>query len=253
MAENNKKKALHDEFVNVDPLRPAYREGLIDTPDRHEAIREKNTALLCIDLQYLDAARGHGVFEFEETSDIPQEAHEYYFTMLETTVIPNVQRLQEAFRKHKMEVIHIRIQSLTHDGRDRSMGHKRLGLHAPPGSKEAEILEEVKPIGDELVLSKTSSGVFASTNLYYILKNMEIDSLYVTGVYTDECVSTTVRDACDLGFLVSLVSDGCSTVTKERHEFTIHTLKDRYTRIATTDQVIKELDRMAPSGELESV
>ena len=133
------------------------------------------------------------------------------------------------------------------------MGHKRLGLHAPPGSKEAQILDELKPVGDELVLSKTSSGVFASTNLYYILKNMEIDSLFVTGVYTDECVSTTVRDACDLGFLVSLVSDGCTTVTKERHDFTIATLKDRYTRIVNTDQAIRELDHMAPEQAADPV
>ena len=95
-----------------------------------------------------------------------------------------------------------------------------------------------------MIICKTSSGVFASTNLYYVLKNLEIDSLFVTGVYTDECVSTTVRDGTDYGFLMTLVSDGCTSVTRERHEFTIATLKDRYTRIVTTDEAVKEIDKL---------
>lgn len=235
---------LNKRFINVDPLQPAYRSSIIENPERHEAIRAGNIALLCVDLQYLDAAMGYGVFADEKITGIPKEAHEYYFHTLEHVVLPNVRSLQDAFRHHSLEVIHIRIQSLTQDGRDRSRGHKRLGLHAPPGSKEAQILDEVKPVGDELVLSKTSSGVFASTNLYYILQNLEIDSLFVTGVYTDECVSTTVRDAADYGFLVSIISDGCTSVTKERHEFTLATLKDRYTRIITARQAIEEINRI---------
>jgi nicotinamidase-related amidase len=234
---------LNADYINVDPLRPKYREKIIESPERHEAIQQKNIALLCIDLQYLDAARGHGVFA-NYLNGIPDEAHEYYFHSLETIVIPHVQQLQECFRTHGLEVIHIRIQSLTADGRDRSAGHRRLGLHAAPGSKEAEFLEPIAPIGDEIVINKTSSGVFASTNIYYVLKNLNIDSLFVTGVYTDECVSTTVRDASDYGFLVSLVSDGCTTVTEERHEFTLATLKDRYTRIIATKQAMAEINGM---------
>ena len=242
--ENNK---INRESANVDPLRPAYRESIIEVPERHTAIREGNIALLCVDMQYLDAARGWGMFADDNIEGVPAEAHDYYFDSLENIVLPNVRRLQEAFRGHNIEVIHIRIQSLTQDGRDRSGAHKRLGLHAAPGSKEAEILEEVKPIGDEMVINKTSSGVFASTNLYYVLKNLAIETLFVTGVYTDECVSTTARDAADYGFMVTLISDGCTSVTRERHEFTLATLKDRYTRILTTDEAIAQLDRIGPS------
>ena len=142
----------------------------------------------------------------------------------------------------------MRIQSLTHDGRDRSVGHQRLGLHASPGSKEAEFLPEVKPKGDEIVINKTASGVFNSTNLEYILRNMQIDSLYVCGVYTNECVSTTVRDACDRGFHTTLINDACATVTPELHNATISTVRDRYSRVLTADQVIKEV-RLAGKNE----
>ncbi len=235
------KEKVDPKYINIDPLKHSYRESIIESPERAEALKLRNTALLCIDMQYLDAAQGHGVFADAAKTGIPEESQEYYFKMLKEVVFPNVRKLQDAFRAHNMEVIHIRIQSLTKDGRDRGNGHKRLSLHAPPGSKEAEFIEEIAPIGDEIILNKTSSGVFASTNLYYVLKNLEIDSVWVTGVYTEECVSTTVRDASDFGFLVTLIEDGCATVTPERHDFTIATLNNRYARILNTESAIKEI------------
>jgi len=238
---NEKDAHSKDKFINVDPLGPSYRESIIEAPERREAIKAGNIALLCIDLQYLDAARNYGVFKEAKATDVPKESHDYYFHMLESTVLPNVRRLQDTFRNHNLEVIHVRIQSRTQDGRDRSAAHKRLGLLASPGSKEAEILPDVAPMGDEMIFNKTSSGVFTSTNIYYVLKNLEIDTIFIAGVYTDECVSTTARDASDLGFLVTLISDGCATVTQERHDFTIATLKDRYTRILSTEEAIREI------------
>jgi len=241
-------EGLNEEFLHVDPLGKAYRQSLLETPKLNEAIKQHNVALLTIDIQYLDAAPGHGVFADAEKSGVPPEAQEYYFARLHHVVLPNVRRLQDAFRDLKLEVIHTRIQSLTRDGRDRSVGHRRLGLHAPPGSKEAEFLPEVKPKGDELIINKTASGVFNSTNIEYILRNMQIDSLYVCGVYTNECVSTTVRDACDRGFHTTLINDACATVTPELHNATISTVRDRYSRVMTADEVIKEI-RKAGANE----
>ncbi|MBD3402746.1 isochorismatase family protein [candidate division GN15 bacterium] len=236
-------KELDPDYINVDPLEQTYHESIIEVPERVEALKAHNTALLCIDMQYLDAAPGHGVFADATNNDVPVEAQEYYFSVLKNTVFPNVRKLQDCFRSNGLEVIHVRIQSLTQDGRDRSTGHKMLNLLATPGSKEAEFIEEVAPVGDEIVMNKTSSGVFTSTNLFYVLKNLDIDSLFVTGVYTNECVSTTVRDACDLGFLVTTIEDGCASVTHELHDFTIATLKARYTRVMTANEAIEEIQR----------
>jgi nicotinamidase-related amidase len=230
-------------FLNVDPLRKSYIERIVETADRVESLRERNVALLCIDMQYLDAAPGHGVFAEAEKSGVPPEAQAFYFSTLEKTVLPNVRRLQQAFRARGLEVIHVRICALTQDGRDRSPGHRRLELLARPGSKEASFIEQVAPKGDEIVIDKTASGVFNSTNIEYVLRNLEVDSLFVTGVYTDECISTTVRDASDRGFLVTLIEDGCATVTPDRHAFTIATLKDRYTRVLTAERAIAEISR----------
>jgi nicotinamidase-related amidase len=235
--------AESDPFLHLDPLGPAYRSSIAQAPEARRSILERRVALLCIDMQFLDAARGFGVFSNVAASGLPVEAQDYYFNRLERTALPNVRRLQSAFREHDLEVIHTRIVSLTQDGRDRSPGHKRLGLHAAPGSKEAEFLPEVAPQGDEIVISKTASGVFVSTNVEYVLRNIGIDALFIVGVYTNECVETTARDASDLGFFTSVIDDACATVTPELHASSLSTLRDRYARILSTDEAIAEVRR----------
>jgi nicotinamidase-related amidase len=242
MSDQDKKPS--PAYLNVDPLRESYRDAITEPPAVRKSLEQHHTALLCVDLQYLDAAPGYGVFADIEKSGVPPEAQEYYFHRLESLVLPNVRRLQEAFRANGLEVIHTRIQSHTRDGRDRSPGHKRLGLHAPPGSKEAEFLEVVAPEGDEIVINKTASGVFNSTNLNYILRNLSITGLYVTGVYSNECVSTAIRDACDLGYFVTLIEDGCATVTPQLQNATITTMRDRYARVLSADDAITEINRV---------
>jgi nicotinamidase-related amidase len=199
------------------------------------------SALLVIDLQYLDAAPGYGPFATPAEDRAVERERARFFERLEQPVLPNVARLQKAFRGRfadGLEVIHTRIQSMTQDGRDRGPGHKALGLHAPPGSKEAEFLPQVAPIGDELIFNKTASGVFNSTNIDYVLRNLRIGALYVVGVYTNECVSTTVRDACDRGFDTAIIEDACAGSSAALHDATIEVLRDRYARILDTDQAL---------------
>jgi nicotinamidase-related amidase len=236
---------------HLDPLRDVYHESFIDNPKHLEFLAEKNTALLCIDLQYLDAAPGCGVFADAAASGVAPEAQAYYFDRLENLVLPSVRRLQDAFREHGLEVIHTRIQALTRNGRDRGKGHKRLNLLAAPGSREADFLEHVAPDPqrDEIVINKTASGVFSSTNIHYVLKNLGIESLFVVGVYTNECVETTIRDACDLGYLVTIVEDCCATVTPELHHASLATLKDRYARVLTLNDTIDDVDRIVSMGK----
>lgn len=236
------KKLRNGRHLNIDPLKEVYHDRVVDAPEHFQHLITGSTALLCIDLQYLDAARGHGIFKDATTSGVPIEAQEYYFERLQKTVVPNLKRLQGSFREHGLEVIHTRIQALTKDGRDRSQGHKRLGILAPPGSKEAEFLPQIGPEEDEIVINKTASGVFSSTNLHFVLKNLGISALFVAGVYTNECVETTVRDACDLGYMVTVVEDTCATVTPKLHEASLATLRDRYARVITLKEALSDLD-----------
>lgn len=203
-------------------------------------LRRDNSALLVIDLQYGDAHRDYGLLKrMRERGDGP--AADYYAHRLEELVIPNTRRLQDACREIGLEVIHTRIESLTRDGRDRSLEHKHLGIHHPPGSKEAEILAEVAPRGDEIVITKTCGGVFNGTNIEYVLRNLDIRNLIVGGVVTSGCVEVAVRDAADRGFEVILVEDATATWSPEMHQAAMRAMDEIYAKVKPTADVLASL------------
>jgi nicotinamidase-related amidase len=133
------------------------------------------------------------------------------------TTLPNAQRVLAAARGARLEVIHTVIANLTADGRDRSVDYKRCGMGFPPGSRAAEVIAELAPMADELVLPKSSSSPFSSTSLDYLLRNLGIRTLVVIGLLTDQCIDHTVKDAADRGYRVVCVHDACQAVTPERH------------------------------------
>jgi nicotinamidase-related amidase len=194
------------------------------------------TALLVIDMQYRSAHPDFGMCAKLREAGF-EEALEYYRGRL-AVIVPNIRRLQNAFRAAGMEVIHVRIQSMTADGRDRSPSHKKLGHAGDPSSRDAEILDELKPLGDELVFNKTAGSVFLSTNITYVLRNMGIENLVVVGVVTTGCVHTAATDGADLGFHVVIVEDGCAAILPEIHQNSIRILRDVYAKIMTTEEVI---------------
>ena len=160
-----------------------------------------------------------------------------------------MQRLQAACRAAGIEVMYTVIESLTRDGRDRSLDYKITGFHVPKGSWDAQVLDAIAPADDEIVLPKTSSSVFISTNIDYVLRNLGVRQLVIAGLLTDQCVESAVRDACDLGYLVTLVTDACATYSQERHEGTLRAIKG-YCRQRTTDQLLAELSGAGDANDL---
>jgi ureidoacrylate peracid hydrolase len=169
-------------------------------------------------------------------------------------VIPRIQELMTLFRHKQMEVIHVRVAEWTKDSRD--VGWKQLvrGLIVPSDSKEAEPLVEVGPIDDELIVSKSSSGVFATTNFDRLLRNMGIDTLIFTGTATGGCVESAVRDAVDMGYDVIVVEDACADSTRPSHALAISRMDNGLCRIYSTDQlveiftVVEDGDKLVRSG-----
>lgn len=200
----------------------------------------QRTALMVVDMQYLDAHRDYGMGQTAKKQGVTDK-YEYYFRQLEDVVIPNIKRLLDACRAAEVQVIFPRIASLVRDCREVSLGHKRLSLLAPSGSKESEILAELAPIENEIVLSKGASGVFNSTAIDQILRNLNIDTLIVTGVVTNYCVETAVRDAGDRGYNVTLVSDGCAAMSAEHQRLAIEILDGIYCVVRSTDAVLRQL------------
>jgi ureidoacrylate peracid hydrolase len=69
-----------------------------------------------------------------------------------------------------------------------------------------QVLDCLKPGEDEIILPKTSADVFSSTNIDYLLRCLGVKYLLLAGCVTDQCVESAVRHACDLGYLVTLVT-----------------------------------------------
>lgn len=195
-------------------------------------------ALICIDLQDLSNQQDVGIFANPEKHGLGEDAFSAYQSRLEKTVLPNVQRLQKTFRQNGDEVIHVRIQSLTVDGRDRSPEHKALDIHVPPDSPLANFLPGVGPQGDEIIINKTASGVFIASNLEYILRNLCVSDTIFTGVFTNECISSAVRSASDLGFDTVLVSDATAAPSRTLQDAALAITRDRYATVLPTSEVI---------------
>lgn len=206
-------------------------------------LTRETTALLCVDLQYVDAHPDFGLGAKAKELGL---AHflDYYWDRVEHLVLPNVRRLQATARERGIEVIHVRIASSTADGRDSALRYKALGLRTPRDTKEAQLLEEVGPQGDELVLSKVTSSAFNSTNIDRLLRNLGIRNLVITGVVTNGCVESTARSAAELDYGTIVVEDATAAMAPQLHEHSILSMSYKDAAIRSTDEVVAMLEAL---------
>ncbi|KAB2703248.1 isochorismatase family cysteine hydrolase [Brucella lupini] len=203
---------------------------------RESAYERDMTSLLLVDMQRIWC-------EPNLDPTHPQDAESYYHRRLCDLVVPNQKRILDAARAANCNVLHTIIQSLTNDGRDRSLDHKLSDMHVPKDAPEGAVIDALVPIENEIVLPKTSSGVFNSTNIDYVLRNLNTRYLIIAGVVTDQCVDMAVRDASDRGYLVTVVHDACATYTQERHEAALNAYAG-YCWITDTDTVLARLNAL---------
>ena len=216
-------------MINKQDISSIPIEG--DISFREQKIDRNNTALLVIDLQ-------KGEYNPEIISEKPHD--KYMWDRINNIVLPNGKKIIDKCRQNKIEVIYTVIESYTKDGRDRGIDYKISGIFCAKNSKEAEVLDEIKPLDNEIIIPKTSSSVFNSTNIEYVLRNLSIQYLMIFGIVTDQCVETAVRDGCDKGFLITLIEDACATHTQERHDNSLKGVKG-YCRIRKTSEILEEL------------
>jgi nicotinamidase-related amidase len=221
---------MFESLPAIDAPGGAYRERVID-PSR--------TALLSVDMQNADWSPER--LARARAGDADEAPHAYFLGRLAEVVIPNQRRLQAAARAAGIEVIYTVIESLTQDGRDRSLDHKISRLHFPRGSWEAQVIPDVAPEGDEILIPKTASGIFNATNIDYVLRNLGVEFLLVYGVVTDQCVETAIRDAADRGFLVTQIEDACAAHDEEKHRRSIAAMDGHYCRVRSTEAMIAEI------------
>jgi ureidoacrylate peracid hydrolase len=212
------------------------------TPSREVEIEPAHTTLLYVDVQNYNCIPEGGEYAHLDAA-IRDERYGGFFRTMRETAVPNMAALQRACRRGGIEVMYTVVESLTADGRDRSLDYKITGFHVPKGSADARVIDALEPAADEIVIPKTSSSVFISTNIDYVLRNLGTRYLIIAGVLTDQCVDSSVRDACDLGYLVTVPTDACATLTTERHEWSLRNNRGYCRQIRTRD-LLAEIARL---------
>lgn len=196
-------------------------------------LEKANTALLVIDLQRV----------YTKLAD-KDSRWNAFSKRLNETVLPNVKKIEALFRKNKQDVIFARIACHLKDGRDRSLSQKMSGWNnilITLDDDDSQIIDDIAPVNDEIVVTKTTDSALTGTNLRLILNNLGIKTVVCAGIFTDQCVASTVRSLSDESFNVVVLEDACAAGTMELHNAELTIINNIYAKVCSTDDLIKVL------------
>ncbi len=219
--------------------RSIYYQGAPEPDDL--LLNPKQTALLIIDVQntYLERPDRSTLSKLEQER---YDAWTPFHDRMHGTVIPRTAELLKLARSNGVECIFARIASHTTDGRDRSLSQKMPGwnnLLLPKNELPSQVVGELAPVGDEIVVTKTTDSALTGTNLRLILHNLGIKNVICAGIFTDQCVSSTVRSLADESYNVVVLEDCCAAGSDALHHQELAIINMIYCHVLSSFELVE--------------
>ncbi len=209
------------------------------------------TALIIIDMQNYQVKDSSPIIEWAEKT-VPG-LYDYFIKQVDEVVNPNTTRLVEFFRANEIPVIYTKFASFRNDRTDYSnniraineMSENMIGKYIFPSVQDplADIIPELKPEENDIIIIKTTNGTFSSTDLEHHLRNLGVNTVLIVGVVTHVCVENTARIAFDLGFNVYLVDDACAGWSPSLHSAALRGMELFFVNIISTEKLLKQLKK----------
>lgn len=214
-----------------------------------------DSALVVVDMQYHDA-HPRGCFNLAVDAIHPGSM-DYFNARTESTTVPAIAGLLAAFRERGLQVVHLRLGSQFEDYRDldprfrqwvhtveEKSGMDRLFFSGHP---DYAIREELLPEGDEAVVDKTTFGAFNGSDVEKVLHARGIRNLVFTGISTNCCVESTVRDAAERGYGCVVVDEATADYDELAHVASLRALAFNHARVVrTAAEVVTAIDQHRP-------
>lgn len=217
--------------------RSIYYQGAPEPDDMD--LKWSETALLVIDVQNTYLARpDRATLSGDELAQY--DAWTPFHTRMNEMVVPRTRALLDLFRANGIERIFARIACHTKDGRDRSLSQKKPGwnyLLLPKDDEPSQLVPELMPKDDEICIIKTTDSALTGTNLRLILHNIGIKNVVCCGIFTDQCVSSTVRSLADESFNVIVVEDCCAAGSDDLHDKELEIINMIYCHVMSSGEL----------------
>lgn len=177
------------------------------------------------------------------------------------SIIPHLQKVLASMRSIGATVVHTRYgfkpdlsnlpESVRQQSRDAGAEYGSpgpMGRILVEGEEGFQIIPELMPQEDEIIINKATFGAFADTDLHKQLQSRGITHLIIGGVTTQCCVEGTLREAVDRGYYCLTLNDGCAAFDAELHEATLRAIQSEghlFGWIANSDDLVEAVSTAA--------